>query len=885
MIQIFKKSFLIAIILFFGLSLYLVDVSNTDASEIALTGKFTLDDGITPVAGVKLVFFTSDFSTIPYNVSGGTNTIRSIYTDINGEFSFGLSCGVRPYSYMRIGDHEDPFFDVTKNTKPMDIIFEGCTDSINLGTIRFRAPNVEAQVFESNGILTVGGAKVWVMPNDGSEFPHYEQVFTRVDGKFEFYADPGEYRVVVGYASEGSPTIYAERVITINDLGESNFSGAWITDNASVPVDEIFVPTDNPEVDIQSLINNIDTSKVNKDTIGLNVHWALGGIGYDDQYEQNLVDSGVKWVREHFQTITHPETNSAWQRRYNRSLNGYKNNNIHVVGMLAYGTDISDEFAQSDLDAWSEYVTALVNMYGSYVKVWEVWNEPDSSKYLQPNTIEHYAPILRVAYEAIKAADPDAIVLGGSFSWPYANYTEQLYQQAGDYFDHLAFHTYYCDLYYKSGNSHRHLQNELSKTKAVIDKYRSNEKVWITEAGCSSGSEQVTISQEQQKNYYAEMTSLLLNTGWVQNVFLYNFRDTSTNNWYEDNFGLMTAQFSKKPLWDWYVSLGLGSAAPTPVTTPSSTSPVESSGSFFAYGSNLRGGFNITAGNVMKGEQAEIIAGTRPGMGPHVRVFDSNGNVKAQFFAYDSALRNGVTVTACDVNGDGYKEIVTAQGRGGWPLVRIFDGYGNVINDGFFVLDGKFTGGVNVTCGDIHGDGISEIVVSAMHGGGPHVLVYTIDGTVLANFMAYDVNFRGGINVTTADADGDGADEIITGPQWGSPHVQIFQIRSNLIHRLSPGFYAFHRDYKGGVSVAGVDTDGDGTKELVIGVGDNATPLVKVYNIQEELLQNFYVFNHSFLGGVHLTGGDVDGDGADELMVIPRGNGGPQVRIINVDEV
>ncbi len=320
-------------------------------------------------------------------------------------------------------------------------------------------------------------------------------------------------------------------------------------------------------------------------------------------------------------------------------------------------------------------------------------------------------------------------------------------------------------------------------------------------------------------------------------------------------------------------------------TTAGNSDPVVDGTSFFSYASTLRGGYHLASGNIIGSSDSEIVVGTGEGMAPQVRVFDGNGTVKAQFFAYDSNLRNGVTVTACDVNGDGYEEIVTAQGHGGWPLVRIFDGYGKVINNGFYVLDGKFTGGVNLACGDIHGDGISEIVVAAMRGGGPQVMVYNLQGRAFANFMAYDPNFRGGINVATADADGDGADEIITGPQYGAPHIQTFQIRANNIHHLSPGFMAFNTDYRGGVSVAGVDTDGDGTKEIIVGVGDNATPFVKVYNIHEQSLKEFFVFPNSFLGGVNLTGGDVDGDGADELIVMPRGNGAPQVRIINVDEV
>ncbi len=304
--------------------------------------------------------------------------------------------------------------------------------------------------------------------------------------------------------------------------------------------------------------------------------------------------------------------------------------------------------------------------------------------------------------------------------------------------------------------------------------------------------------------------------------------------------------------------------------------------SFLTYGSWIRGGFHTTSGNVLGGDADEIITGTGTGMAPQVRVFDRLGMLKSQFFAYDRNLRNGVTISACDVTGDGYDEIVTAQGHGGWPLVKIFDGYGQVLNDGFFVLDGKYSGGINLSCGDTDGDGTSEIVVAAMRGGGPQVMVYNANGRILTNFMAYDRAFRGGINVTTADADGDGKDEIITGPQYGASHVQIFQIRSGGIHRLSPGFMAFDSDYRGGITVAGVDTNGDGTKEIVVGVGAGAAPAVKVYNIREQWRNELYVYADNFDGGLQLAGGDVNNDGADELLVIPRSKGGPQLRVVEL---
>jgi len=46
--------------------------------------------------------------------------------------------------------------------------------------------------------------------------------------------------------------------------------------------------------------------------------------------------------------------------------------------------------------------------------------------------------------------------------------------------------------------------------------------------------------------------------------------------------------------------------------------------------------------------------------------------------------------------------------------------------------------------------------------GPPQVNVYRQDGALLASFLAYDASFRGGVSVATADVNGDGVDDIIT---------------------------------------------------------------------------------------------------------------------------
>ncbi len=158
----------------------------------------------------------------------------------------------------------------------------------------------------------------------------------------------------------------------------------------------------------------------------------------------------------------------------------------------------------------------------------------------------------------------------------------------------------------------------------------------------------------------------------------------------------------------------------------------------------------------------KIVVGAGLGGGPQVRVFTPAGKLEASFFAYDKKLRGGVNVALADLDGDGQEEIVTGPGAGSEPLIKIFSLAG-LLKKSFLAYAADFRGGVNVAAGDVNGDGRAEIVTAPMPGGGPQVRVFDNQGRALSSFFAYDKNYHGGLKVTVSDINDDGRSEILTG--------------------------------------------------------------------------------------------------------------------------
>src|SRR5439155_13300663 len=121
---------------------------------------------------------------------------------------------------------------------------------------------------------------------------------------------------------------------------------------------------------------------------------------------------------------------------------------------------------------------------------------------------------------------------------------------------------------------------------------------------------------------------------------------------------------------------------------------------------------------------------------------------------------------------------------------------------------------------------IHYLVTGAGAGGGPHVEVFDgMTGALVRSFFAYDTAFRGGVTVAAADVNGDGTDDIITGAgPGGGPHVKVFDGASGA---LLASFFAYDAAFRGGVFVAGGDVDGDGRADIITGAGKGGGPHVK----------------------------------------------------------
>jgi hypothetical protein len=275
---------------------------------------------------------------------------------------------------------------------------------------------------------------------------------------------------------------------------------------------------------------------------------------------------------------------------------------------------------------------------------------------------------------------------------------------------------------------------------------------------------------------------------------------------------------------------------------------------------------------------AAIVTGADAGGGPHVRVYPSSRfDDFHEFFAYHPDFRGGVRVAVGDVNGDGVPDVITAPGPGMAPLVRVYDGRDLQLIRQFMAFEPTYNRGLWVAAADLSGNGRADIVCGADAGGPPLVRIFdAANGQRLADIMAYEPTFQGGVRVAVGDVNGDGANDIITAPGAGrSVTVRVFDGRN--VANVLTQFDAYDPTFGGGGFVAAGRFGGGRGMDIVTGAGSGGGPHVRVFSgMGGNLLGELFAYDLGFTGGVRVGCRDVTRDGIFDIVTAP-GPGMPAI--------
>lgn len=284
-----------------------------------------------------------------------------------------------------------------------------------------------------------------------------------------------------------------------------------------------------------------------------------------------MKEAGICFVRMDFLwNDVQPARESFSFKKYERIVDVLSENGLKILGVLNYSPSwIAQHWNEApDRTLYTQYAVAVVRHFKEKVKYWEIWNEPDHPTYWQPqDDMAAYTLLLKNVYPALKKEDPTAVVLLGGLSQAVPASLRHVYQKGGrDYFDVVNIHPFINPLMPDALGGLRYLYQAVRR---IMEEHSdANKPIWWTEVGCPGVRKSVPISEwwlgknpteahqaDWVRNLYGEPL------GWlgVAKIFWAFFRDTPNHFGNGiDYLGLVREDFSKKPAYEAYQRVALG---------------------------------------------------------------------------------------------------------------------------------------------------------------------------------------------------------------------------------------------------------------------------------------------------------------------------------------
>ena len=220
---------------------------------------------------------------------------------------------------------------------------------------------------------------------------------------------------------------------------------------------------------------------------------------------------------------------------------------------------------------WANFLWDLVTTYAGRIDHWIIWNEPDVWDATHPGytwggSVEDFFQLQRVAYLAIKEANPNAtVIFAGTSYWWDAAYGRDLYLRR--YLDLLVQdlsapgNNYYCD----AVALHVYFQPDFVYSitalyHQLMREHGFDKPIWIVETNAAPSfdpkmpvpNSQFAVTLDEQAAYIVQAFAMAI-AGGATRISVFKVIDTPTDLVANpEPFGLIRADGSRRPAFDAY---------------------------------------------------------------------------------------------------------------------------------------------------------------------------------------------------------------------------------------------------------------------------------------------------------------------------------------------
>lgn len=303
-------------------------------------------------------------------------------------------------------------------------------------------------------------------------------------------------------------------------------------------------------------------------------------FGVIESYEDPAASGrlGVAWTRVRFQWAdVQPTGPDEWVPPVDdEALDAEREAGREVVGLLIGIPDWARDrrglprglaLPPDDPDnLWAAFVAEAVTRYAGRIDRWIIWNEPDIDDPDAPGhtwdgTLDEFVQLQRVAYLATKAANPEAVVHLGAFTyfWDPGYFARFLDVVTAD--PAAAAHNYYFDV----ATAHLYFQpnavyNVLYAFRQVMADHGLSQPIWLVETNAPPMNDPywevdnwtLAVTLNEQAAFIPQALAAAFAAG-AERVAVYKLKDTAGDRAANpEPFGLLRWDDSRRPAFDTY---------------------------------------------------------------------------------------------------------------------------------------------------------------------------------------------------------------------------------------------------------------------------------------------------------------------------------------------